>query len=396
MQSGVATTSAYENDQTGTSGTAYNWIPINFYDSREGEPRDTRTGGTATNVSPIGVMNAVELDVGNLWLWLQSKAGTAYAGGSGHLVNNTNQNGYILYFSDRRGMQPDPDANRTGFYNNFVGISGLEDVVNSASAVGVPDNVLEPAVYYTYSPEDVDGNGVLDTLEKIPGRRVWPESGAAMSQPYYIPGTTNGIAGPTTAACEIWSPVPATCCAWWMAAWMRQALATCRSPLLQRPPGTASPSLPKNQCMFGETTTAGPADPFWPSFGANATTPHSAAAIIADAVTLLSPSWLDSNSFNYPIPHRRQDGKRQLLPRSHRRWQEHSLPKPAWGAQDFGTDGGMHNFLRYLEDRGGPPVSTTPDHRSACTIRNTPQAISSAATPSTAHQHETISSTRNS
>ena len=60
-------------------------------------------------------MNAVELDVGNLWLWLQAKAATPYAGGSGHLVNNTNQNGYILYFSDHRGMQPDPDANRTGF-----------------------------------------------------------------------------------------------------------------------------------------------------------------------------------------------------------------------------------------------------------------------------------------
>ena len=28
------------------------------------------------------------------------------------------------------------------------------------------------------------------------------------------------------------------------------------------------------------------------------------------------------------------------------------FPQPAWGSQDMGTDGGMHNFLRYLEDRG--------------------------------------------
>ncbi len=28
------------------------------------------------------------------------------------------------------------------------------------------------------------------------------------------------------------------------------------------------------------------------------------------------------------------------------------FPQPAWGGQDMGTDGGMHNFLRYLEDRG--------------------------------------------
>jgi hypothetical protein len=27
------------------------------------------------------------------------------------------------------------------------------------------------------------------------------------------------------------------------------------------------------------------------------------------------------------------------------------FPQPAWGGNDMGTDGGMHNFLRYLEDR---------------------------------------------
>ena len=81
LQSGKAATSGYETPASGT--TQYNWIPINFYDSREGEPRDTRSGGTATNVSPEGVMNAVELDVGNLWLWLQSLPGSPYSGGSG-------------------------------------------------------------------------------------------------------------------------------------------------------------------------------------------------------------------------------------------------------------------------------------------------------------------------
>ncbi len=55
-------------------------------------------------------MNVVELDVGNLWLWLQGAA--PYAGGSGASVNNTNYNGYILYFSDRRGMLPDPNPHR--------------------------------------------------------------------------------------------------------------------------------------------------------------------------------------------------------------------------------------------------------------------------------------------
>ena len=28
------------------------------------------------------------------------------------------------------------------------------------------------------------------------------------------------------------------------------------------------------------------------------------------------------------------------------------FPQPSWGGQDMGTDGGMHNFLRYLESLG--------------------------------------------
>ena len=46
----------------------YNWYPINFYDAREGEVRDNQVvnNSCATN----GVMNAVEIDVGNLKQWL--------------------------------------------------------------------------------------------------------------------------------------------------------------------------------------------------------------------------------------------------------------------------------------------------------------------------------------
>src|SRR5258707_6746007 len=38
------------------------WYPINFYDTREGEPRDDATIGCTVN----GIMNAVEIDIGNL------------------------------------------------------------------------------------------------------------------------------------------------------------------------------------------------------------------------------------------------------------------------------------------------------------------------------------------
>jgi len=356
LQNGILPASAYEPTNTGALGTAYKWLPINFYDTREGEPRDTRVGGNSTFVSTIGVMNAVELDVGNLWLWLQSKPGTPYAGGSGHLVNNTNQNGYILYFSDRRGMQPDNDPNptfSTGFYNNFVGSSGLEDVVNSGSGVGQPDNVLEPKTYYTYSPEDVDGSGNLNRFgEKYLGAGFGVVGAVAMAQPYYIPGTTNGIAGPTTAA-------------WNMVSGPRHVLrlvdggmdAAGNSYLPQPiPPATFGNGFTvasEEPVYIWGNYNSGVADPFFPSLGATATTPHSAAAIIADAVTLLSPAWTDANSLTFPADRSQRVASDSYYRVAIAAGKSIPFPQPAWGAQDMGTDGGMHNFLRYLEDRGG-------------------------------------------
>ena len=337
----------------GLPATAYNWLPINFYDSREGEPRDTRSSYLTNNCSPAGVMNAAEIDVGNLWLWLQKK--NLYSTGSGALVNNTNQNGYILYFSDRRGMQPDPDANRTGFYNNFVGISGLEDVINSGSSIGIPDGALEPKTYYTYSPEDVDENGFLDTFGTKYLGAGFGLSGAAMSQPYYIPGSTPGTPCTTTAANN-------------MVTGPRHVLRLVDGGMngvgVSYLPQPISPATYGNGFTVGSEEpvyvwgnyNSGPADPFWASAGANGTTPHSAAAIIADAVTLLSPNWSDSNSFTNPALATNRNASDSYYRVAIAAGKSIPFPQPAWGAQDFGTDGGMHNFLRYLEDRSGTNV----------------------------------------
>src|ERR1019366_7882067 len=54
--------------------TMNNWYPINFSDAREGEPRDTDHGDNTCTTN--GVMNAVEIDVGNLKLWLKGQIGT--------------------------------------------------------------------------------------------------------------------------------------------------------------------------------------------------------------------------------------------------------------------------------------------------------------------------------
>ena len=90
---------------TGTL-SQYSWYPINLFDPREGFPRDAAPPGMANPACYVnGIMNAVELDVGNFKKWLQ---GTV-PGGSGPLVSYSSQNGYLVYFSDRRGMIANPD-----------------------------------------------------------------------------------------------------------------------------------------------------------------------------------------------------------------------------------------------------------------------------------------------
>ena len=357
LQSGKSATNA-----TGASTTATNWIPLNLYDAREGEPRDTRTGGTLTSCSPEGVMNLVELDAGNLWLWLQGKA--PYAAGSGTLVNSTNNNGYILYFSDHRGMIGDPKITGNGLYNRMTGMSGLEDVINSPSGVGLPDNALEPVTYYKTSPEDVNGDNFLDNWGAANLLVGFGGAVAANQQTaYYIPGTSAGIATCSTTG------------AWNMVTGPRHALRLVDGGMdgsgHSYLPQPISPATSGNGFtvaseepvyVYGDYNT-GASDPFWPSENTT-TTPHSAAAIIADSVTLLSnpPSnatlptsnvgWTDAESFAFPAIATSRPGNTSYYRVAIAAGKSIPFPQPAWGGQDMGTDGGMHNFLRYLEDRG--------------------------------------------
>ena len=131
------------------SATAYNLrrasrsLPINLYDTREGEVRDNSRGSWDTTGAVGGIMNVVELDVLNLRRWLRGEIGS-----TGSQTEYTSKNGYILYFSDRRGEVPGVDG--------IDGSYGFEDVINPDDPDGNPDGVLAGA-------EDVDGNGVLDT-----------------------------------------------------------------------------------------------------------------------------------------------------------------------------------------------------------------------------------------
>lgn len=302
--------------------TSTNYYPINFYDDREGEPRDVALLA-GTQCHPMGIMSAVEIDVGNLRRYLKGALG-----GSGNLVNYTNQNGYVLYFSDRRGEVPDPNIVPVA----TAGMSGLEDVVNLASANGIPDGALEgsPAT----SPEDVDGNLLPDTWggQNI-GAGFGVNTSIAPFNPYTVAGVnclTVGRANKVTGARHVLKLVNGTL-------------------------GNLPTRLDNNKGGF----TVASENPVYVQGDYNASVgggfgdPHSAAAVIADSVTLLSNNWSDLNSLNNPNNLGGRVGNTSFYRMAVAGGKNKYFQNIDNAHRDFGTDGGMHNFLRYIESWGG-------------------------------------------
>jgi hypothetical protein len=81
--------------------------------------------------------------------------------------------------------------------------------------------------------------------------------------------------------------------------------------------------------------------------------PHAAAAVIADTATFLFKNWQDWHSFVHPTY--RGSSTLRMATTSHYRLavaagKNINWSNPAWTAdEDYGLDGGTHNFLRYLE-----------------------------------------------
>jgi hypothetical protein len=77
-----------------------------------------------------------------------------------------------------------------------------------------------------------------------------------------------------------------------------------------------------------------------------------AAAIEGDAVTFLSNNWNDVNSFAFPYNINNRAAKPTAYRAAIISGKGVPFPSIAGQAQDFGTDGGVHNFLRFLENWG--------------------------------------------
>jgi hypothetical protein len=346
----VQTDSNYANSQWpyGDAGqtssvTRNNWYPINFYDPREGEVRDwpPAPAPAAGSCTAAGVMNAVEIDMGNLNTWLLTDA-------IGTTVDKTTNNGYILYFSDRRGMQP--SANQVSGYasGQKLGDSGLEDSINTGSNIGTPDRTLDTDYMplepgrVQYSPEDVNLNGALDNVGAINLANGFFNAGVNVNTSTPRDPYTNRINSCVLTGRKNW------------VSGARHVLRLVDGSLGNVPmPGFTVGS--ENPLYIMGDYNSSVADPTWATPTA-AEPVHSAAGVIADAVTMLSNGWTDLADMNNPT----NNGGRLAATTYYRTaicaGKNMNFPTTQFGwfpGGDYGTDGGLHNFLRLVENWGG-------------------------------------------
>jgi hypothetical protein len=339
----------------------WNFWPNVLYDTREGLLRDNSLANQASGLLSLpvaGAMYYVELDVANLATWFAANSA---------LVNNTT--GYSVYFSDRRGNIPDPAPPASvGGANVLTGGFGYSEFVNGGSANGCPDNTLNQGedVEGDFNSTGVDLAPVLKTYgDNIPpaGGKLWPIG---------ILATQLGTPGTILAAVLQNNPG----CAGTGNLWP-YAIATDPQDLRENPPlffrralklvngstialGVCN-SVPCGLTIVSENPVYVQGDYNNPGLNTAFTGASVGASVIADAITLLSDKWNDINSFAFPY----QTGKRLASDTTFRvaisGGKGIPFPIPTVGAppNDFGTDGGTHNFLRYLEDWGnGAPAGT--------------------------------------
>jgi hypothetical protein len=305
-------------------GVATQYWPNVLYDTREGILRDN-IPADRYELYLGGIMHYIELDVNNLSRWFRGAIGVS---GS----NAMNETGYVVYFSDRRTNGRDVLSRETAEF-------GFEDNVNYTTDItnGIPNGVLETG-------EDVNdsGGGLPEIYGEIP---VSPPGNApllASARPWFYSGVNAAIARKNR-------PV-----------FFRRALKLVNGSTLDfgsvdgNPLGLAVVSENPVYVQGNYNSTGGTFD------GS-----HVAASVIGDAVTLLSNNWNDIYSFN--CPHSLASTCNGSKPGrvASTTWYRMAViagkgkpfPHPSGLYQDFGTDGGVHNFLRYLENWGGQTLN---------------------------------------
>lgn len=368
-------------------GARYYW-PNVLYDAREGAPRDSINTATA-QMWWSGVMHYVEFDVNNFRRWLRGDIGVSgsagCANGAGGDTCPMDVTGFVVYFSDRRtnrdlGADGMPELNysvATGHIytdDRETGEFGWEDNINPDSALSVPNSVLDvpfvDAAGNNRWAEDLNANGVLDNyggvsrpLPSAVGAGPWPAG--------FLVGPSAACTTPVGNVYDLWNtPVEADVARVNRPVFFRRALKLVNGGRGNLPANgaqglTVAAENPVyvqgnyNACTNAVWNGANPGC-VGAGFGNQPGVDHVSAAIIADAVTFLSNRWNDIRSFNQPFNVNSRDGATTWYRTAIIAGKHLNFPRPnnnAGDHTDFGTDGGAHNFIRYIEDWGGQTLN---------------------------------------
>lgn len=346
---------------------ATDFWPNVLFDTREGTLRDVVPAASLPTLN--GTMHYVELDGKNLASWFGGKINTMKTSGQGTKDPSVAPNDFLFYLSDRRGNYTGSQSITTAwpplsYTKNESGEYGWTDNINPKDSNGCPNTALD-------SGEDIDNAsgtsyglfwyGANSSVLHAAG--LTPVTALATK-----PGTlgilknlaTTGLSANPNCTTPGYSSSDAI---WPMMVAVNSNAARENPPLFFRR---------ALKIVNGSNLTAVGACPSGVSCGlsiasenpvyiqgdynANAAgntgfadSNEVAASVIGDAVTLLSVYWNDANSFASPYSQGLRVGQTTYYRTAIVGGKTLSFPQPSGAAQDFGTDGGVHNFLRYIE-----------------------------------------------
>jgi hypothetical protein len=355
------------NVVAGLEQFSYNFWPNTIFDTREGELRDTAMNNAVPAKPTLnGTLTYIEVDGKNLTNWFNGKLGAIAT--TGGLTKDTvvSPNDFVLYISDRRGNYtggtlPASSWPPLSYTQNETGEYGWNDIVN----LNDPTNGCPNAGKDT--GEDVDGTGTFFTY----GANASYIHGVNKAQAALLNGQLgvfNGLVGTALAAPTSGCAVPSYSTSdgiWPMQVALNAAVARENPPLFFRRAVKLVNSADLSAvgtCPSGVSCglTIATENPVYiqGDFNANATGKNWTdvtipSSIAGDAVTLLSDQWNDMNSFSSPYSTSARQGNTT--------WYRVAIiggitvpfPNPSGTGQDYGTDGGVHNFLRYIEAWSG-------------------------------------------
>jgi Tfp pilus assembly protein PilX len=379
----VLTTTRSGVSTGGVYGTYSTWMPQPYdtwnntlFDTREGTLRDEAMSSANPALPTLsGTMHYIELDAHNVARWFGGAIGATGSSTKDSVVAPDN---FVVYLSDRRGNYDNGTTFTTwpptSFTKNETGEYGWNDLVNSsADGNGCPDNILEGG-------EDPDAVSKLYTYganaKYIHAAGVGLTAANLLTYGQY--GIFTGLAGASAANAVTTSSIPCTTIPtysnatnadgiWPMMVAGQANAARENPPLFFRRAVkivNGSDLTPVGTCPGGvkcglTITTENPAyvqGDFNANVGGNGWgSTEIGASVAGDAVTLLSDQWNDANSFASPYSTSLRSGNTTWYRLAIVAGATVPFTQPTFSgvSADFGTDGGVHNFLRYIEAWGG-------------------------------------------